>query len=187
MPGASRVTRPVRPKLSCRRCEGIAQASAPSLPIHRGMAGPGLLGHVQVANFCDHLTLYCQAEIYARDGIDLARSTLADWVGQTARLMRPLVDAVGAHVMVTERVHADDTMVPVLDPGRGRTKTGRCGPTCAMTGRSPARPHRRCCIATARIARASIQVSIPGRISRRSAASCKPMATRAMPGCMTGA
>jgi transposase len=125
VPGAFRVTRHMRPKLSCRSCEGIAQAPAPSLPIHRGMAGPGLLAHVLVAKFCDHLPLYRQAEIYARDGIDLDRSTLADWVGQTARLMRPLVDAVGAHVIAAERVHADDTTVPVLDPGRGRTKTGR--------------------------------------------------------------
>ena len=115
----------MRPKLSCRSCEGIAQAPAPSLPIYRGLAGPGLLAHVLVAKYCDHLPLYRQAEIYARDGIDLDRSTLADWVGQTARLMRPLVDAVGTHVMAAARIHADDTTVPVLDPGRGRTKTGR--------------------------------------------------------------
>ncbi len=125
VPGSFRVTRHVRPKLSCRSCEGIAQAPAPSLPIYRGLAGPGLLAHVLVAKYCDHLPLYRQAEIYARDGIDLDRSTLADWVGQTARLMRPLVDAVGTHVMAADRVHADETTVPVLDPGRGRTKTGR--------------------------------------------------------------
>jgi transposase len=125
VPGSFRVTRHVRPKLSCRACETIAQAPAPSLPIYRGLAGPGLLAHVLVAKYCDHQPLYRQAEIYARDGIDLDRSTLADWVGKTARLMRPLVDAVGAHVMAAARVHADDTTVPVLDPGRGRTKTGR--------------------------------------------------------------
>jgi transposase len=125
VPGSFRVTRHVRPKLSCRSCEGIAQAPAPSLPIHRGLAGPGLLAHVLVAKYADHLPLYRQAEIYARAGLDLDRSTLADWVGQTARLMRPLVEAVGAHVMSAERVHADDTPVPVLDPGRGKTKTGR--------------------------------------------------------------
>jgi transposase len=125
VPGLFRVTRHVRPKLSCRSCEGIAQAPAPSLPIYRGLAGPGLLAHVLVAKYCDHLPLYRQAEIYARAGIDLDRSTLADWVGQTARLMRPLIDAVGSHVMMADRVHADDTTVPVLDPGRGRTKTGR--------------------------------------------------------------
>jgi hypothetical protein len=103
----------------------LAQAPPPSLPINRGMAGPGLLAHVLVAKYCDHQPLYRQAEIYARDGIDLDRSTLADWVGQTARLVRPLVEAVGTHVMTADRVHADDTTVPVLDPGRGRTATGR--------------------------------------------------------------
>jgi transposase len=125
VPGSFRVTRHVRPKLSCRGCEAIAQAPAPSLPIRRGLAGPGLLAHVLVAKYADHLPLYRQAEIYARAGVDLDRSTMADWVGQTARLMRPLVDAVGTHVMSAERVHADDTTVPVLDPGRGKTKTGR--------------------------------------------------------------
>jgi len=125
VPGSFRVTRHVRPKLSCRSCEGIAQAPAPSLPIERGLAGAGLLAHVLVAKYADHLPLYRQAEIYARAGIDLDRSTLAGWVGQTARLVRPLVEAIGAHVMAAERVHADDTTVPVLDPGRGKTKTGR--------------------------------------------------------------
>src|ERR1700759_3480491 len=96
VPGSFRVTRHVRPKLSCRACETIAQAPAPSLPIYHGLDGPGLLAHVLVAKYCDHLPLYRQAEIYARDGIDLDRSTLADWVGQTARLMRPLIEAVGA-------------------------------------------------------------------------------------------
>jgi transposase len=104
VPGAFRVTRHVRPKLSCRSCESIAQAPVPSLPIERGLAGPGLLSHVLVAKYCDHLPLYRQAEIYARAGVDLDRSTLADWVGQTAR---PLVEAVGAHVMAADRVHAD--------------------------------------------------------------------------------
>ena len=93
VPGSFRVTRHVRPKLSCRSCESIAQAPAPDLPIHRGLAGAGLLAHVLVAKYCDHLPLHRQAEIYARDGVDLDRSTLADWVGQTAALMRPLVDA----------------------------------------------------------------------------------------------
>jgi len=125
VPGMFRVIRHVRPKLSCRSCESIAQAPAPELPIRRGLAAAGMLAHVLVAKYCDHLPLYRQAEIYARNGVDLDRSTLADWVGQTAALVRPLVEAVGAHVMAAERVHADDTTVPVLEPGRGRTKTGR--------------------------------------------------------------
>jgi len=111
--------------MSCRCCESITQPPVPSLPINRGLAGPGLLAHVLVGKFCDHLPLHRQAEIFARNGIDLDRSTLADWVGQCARLLRPLVDAVGAHVMAAERVHADDTTVAVLSPGNGKTRTGR--------------------------------------------------------------
>lgn len=125
VPGSFRVLRHVRPKLSCRNCESIAQAPAPDLPIRRGLASAGLLAHVLVAKYCDHLPLYRQAEIYARSGVELDRSTLADWVGQSARLLRPLVETIGAHVMAAERLHADDTPVPVLDPGRGKTKTGR--------------------------------------------------------------
>jgi transposase len=125
VPAVFRVIRHVRPKLSCRGCDSIAQAPAPSLPIHRGLATPALLAHVLVAKYADHCPLYRQAEIYARGGVELDRSTLADWVGQTARLMRPLVDAVGTHVMAADRVHADDTTVPVLEPGLGKTSTGR--------------------------------------------------------------
>lgn len=125
VPGSFRVIRHVRPKLSCRSCETITQAPAPSLPVRRGRAGPGLLAHVLVAKYCDHLPLHRQAEIYAREDIDLPRSTLADMVGQSARLMRPLIDALARHVMAGARVHADDTVVPVLEPGLGRTRTAR--------------------------------------------------------------
>lgn len=125
VPGSFRVIRHVRPKLSCRSCETITQAPAPSLQIRRGRAGAGLLAHVLVSKYCDHLPLHRQAEIYARKDIDLSRSTMADMVGQSARLLRPLVDALGRHVMAGERVHADDTVVPVLEPGLGRTRTAR--------------------------------------------------------------
>ena len=114
VPASFRVVRHVRPKFSCRLCETITQAPAPSLLIRRGRAGPGLLAHVLVAKFCDHLPLYRQSEIYAREGVDLERSTLADWVGQSAALLRPLVDALERHVMAGNRLHADDTPVPVL-------------------------------------------------------------------------
>ena len=96
VPGSFRVIRHVRPKLSCRTCETIVQAPAPSLPIRRGRAGAGLLAHVLVAKYCDHLPLHRQAEIYAREDIDLSRSTLADMVGQVAGLVRPLIDALAA-------------------------------------------------------------------------------------------
>ena len=87
------------PKMSCGRCESIVQPPVPSLPIHRGMAGPELLAHVLVAKYADQLPLYRQAEIYARNGLDLDRSTLADRVEQSVRLLRPLVEAIGVHVM----------------------------------------------------------------------------------------
>ncbi|HEX3142227.1 MAG TPA: IS66 family transposase, partial [Rhizobacter sp.] len=125
VPASFRVIRHVRPKFSCRVCESITQAPAPEMPIRRGRATAGLLAHVLVAKFADHLPLYRQSEIYARAGVELERSTLADWVGQSAALLRPLVEALGQHVMAGDRLHADDTPVPVLAPGLGRTKTGR--------------------------------------------------------------
>src|SRR5215471_11339289 len=120
-----KVIRQVRPKLACTRCDKIVQAAAPSRPIERGMAGPGLLAHVLVSKYADHLPLYRQAEIYAREGVELERSTLAEWVGECSRLLQPLVEALRRHVMSAEKLHADDTPVPVLAPGRGKTKTGR--------------------------------------------------------------
>lgn len=125
IPEHFKVVRHVRPKLACGRCSTIVQAPAPARPIERGLAGPGLLAHVAVAKYLDHLPLYRQAEIYARQGIDLDRSTLADWVGGIARLLTPLAELIGRYVVAATKVHADDTPVPVLDPGRGKTKTGR--------------------------------------------------------------
>ncbi len=125
VPASFRVIRHVRPKLACIGCDHIAQAPAPSRPIVRGMAGPGLLAHVLVAKYCDHLPLYRQSVIYAREGVDLDRALLADWVGASSALLDPLVDAVRRHVMAGVKLHADDTPVPVLAPGNGKTKTGR--------------------------------------------------------------
>jgi transposase len=117
--------RHVRPKLNCTKCDAIVEAPAPSRPIERGLAGPGLLAHVLVSKYADHLPLYRQSEIYARAGVDLDRSTLADWVGATSHLLSPLVDAVRKHVLASSKLHADDTPVPVLAPGMGKTKTAR--------------------------------------------------------------
>jgi transposase len=125
IPASFRVIRHVRPKFGCTRCDTLVQAPAPSRPIERGIAGPGLLAHVLVAKYGDHLPLYRQSQIYAREGVELERSTLAEWVGGASRLLRPLVDALCRHVLTGPTVHADDTPVPVLAPGRGKTVTGR--------------------------------------------------------------
>ncbi len=125
VPGYLRVLRPVRQKLSCGRCAKIVQLPAPSRPIERGLPTPALLAHVLQSKFGDHLPLYRQSAIFRRAGVDLDRATLANWVASAADLVGPLVDAIGRHVLKAEKVHADDTPVPVLDPGRGRTKTGR--------------------------------------------------------------
>jgi hypothetical protein len=112
-------------QFSCGRCDTVVEALAPSRPILRSYAGPGLLAHVLVAKYADHSRLRRQSEIYAREGGDLDRSTLAGWVGASAALFAPLVDAVREHVLAATKLHADDTPVPVLAPGNGRTKTGR--------------------------------------------------------------
>jgi transposase len=125
VPEHFKVIRQVRPKLACARCDKIVQAEAVSRPIERGIAGPGLLAHVLVSKYADHLPLYRQAEIYARDGVELDRSTMAEWVGGCSRLLEPLLEALRRHVMSATKLHTDDTPVPVLAPGRGKTKTGR--------------------------------------------------------------
>jgi transposase len=125
VPSRFKVIRHVRPKLSCGACQKIVQPAAPSRPIERGLAGPGLLAHVLVSKYCDHLPLYRQSQIFAREGIELDRSTLADWVGGASALLEPLVNAIGRYVLKTDKIHGDDTPVPVLCPGRGTTKQGR--------------------------------------------------------------
>lgn len=125
VPSSFRVVRHVRPKYSCKGCNTIVQTTAPSRPIPRSYAGPGLLAHVAVAKFCDHLPLYRQSQIYSREGVALERSTLADWVGQICHLLRPLNDALQTYVLDASKVHGDDTPVPVLQPGRKSTKLGR--------------------------------------------------------------
>jgi transposase len=125
IPESFRVIRHVRPKFACGKCETVVQAPSPSRPIARGLAGPGLLAHVLVSKYADHCPLYRQSEIYTRQGVELDRSTLAGWVGATSELLTPLVDAVRRHVLGATKIHADDTPVPVLAPGNGKTKTAR--------------------------------------------------------------
>ena len=120
IPGHFEVVRHVRPAFSCRRCESMVQSPMPSLPIERGQAGPGLLAHILVGKYCDHLPLYRQSGIYAREGIELERTTMATWVGKVTALASPLVEAVAAHVMAAEKLHVDDTPVPVLGAWHGQ-------------------------------------------------------------------
>ena len=125
VPGHLRALRHVRPKLSCAQCAKIVQLPAPSRPIERGLPTPALLAHVLVSKYCDHQPMYRQSAIFSRHGMDLHRATLVGWAMSSARLVQPLVEAVGRYVLQPGKVHTDDTPVPVLDPGRGRTKTGR--------------------------------------------------------------
>jgi transposase len=120
-----KVIKHVRPKYSCSACQKIVQASAPSRPIERSYAAPGLLAHVLVSKYCDHLPYYRQSLIYARDGVELDRSTLADWGGAANALLDPLLGALEDYVMAAHKLHADDTPIPVLAPGTGKTKSGR--------------------------------------------------------------
>jgi transposase len=123
VPRQWKVIQHVREKYSCRSCEQITQPPAPSHPIARGRAGPGLLAHVLFGKYGMHLPLNRQSAAFAREGIELGVSTLADWVGAAAATLMPLVEAIQAHVLAAERIHADDTTVPVLDVGK--TRTGR--------------------------------------------------------------
>jgi transposase len=123
IPRQWKVIQHVREKFSCRACEAIVQPPAPSHPIARGRAGPKLLAHVLFSKYGLHLPLNRQSDVYAREGIDLNVSTLADWVGAAAATLMPLNDVIRRHVFAAERIHADDTTVPVL--ATGKTRTGR--------------------------------------------------------------
>ncbi|MFC3323580.1 IS66 family transposase [Mesorhizobium cantuariense] len=125
IPAQLRVIRTTRPKYACRVCETVVQAPAPERLIAGGMATPALLAQVLTAKYCDHTPLYRQSQIFARCGVDLPRSTLAGWVGGACWWLEALHERLAKSVFASNHLFADDTPVPVLDPGRGRTKTGR--------------------------------------------------------------
>lgn len=125
VPAELRVLRVRRPKYACRSCGTAHQAAAPERAIAKGMATPKLLAQVLTAKYCDHLPLYRQAQIFARHGVPMQRSTLSNWVGGACWWLEPLHERLAENVFASTRLFADDTPVPVLDPGRGRTKTGR--------------------------------------------------------------
>ena len=124
-PVVFKVVRHIRPKFSCRACETIVQAPAPEKAIARGKASFRMISHVIVSKFDHHLPLYRQAEIMATQGVDINRSTLAGWTGQGAALLDPIVARIRDAVLSSSKLHTDDTPVPMLDPGSGKTKTAR--------------------------------------------------------------
>ena len=126
VPAQFRVLVTRRPKYACRACEeGVVQAPAPDRLIEGGLPTEALVAHVLVAKYADHCPLYRQAQIFARQGVDLDRSTLADWVGRAAFLLRPVHERLLEDLKTSTKLFADETTLPVLDPGRGRTKTGQ--------------------------------------------------------------
>jgi transposase len=156
IPRRWKVVQTVREKFTCRACEAITQPPAPFHPIARGRAGPNLLAMVLEAKFGQHLPLNRQSETYAREGIGLGVSTLADWVGTCAATLAPLVALIRDHVMAASRLHGDDTAVPVLARKAGRPPAGS-GPMCGTTAPSPGRRRRRRCSTTRATARRSIR------------------------------
>lgn len=125
IPASFRIVRHVRPRLACRCCDRMAQAPAPSRPIARSFAGPGLLSHVMVSKYLDHQPLYRQCQIYERENVSLSESTMGDWVGGVHELLRPLLDALRRHVFAADKLHTDDTPIKVLAPGTGKTREAR--------------------------------------------------------------
>ena len=123
VPASWYVIQHVREKFSCRSCEAITQPPAPSHPIARGRAGPVLLAEIAFGKFCLHLPLHRQSRAFAREGVEIDVSTMADWVGAVSVALKPMVEIIEAHVLAGERLHVDDTPVPVL--AKGKTTTGR--------------------------------------------------------------
>ena len=125
VPATLRVIRIRRPKYACRQCETVAQILAPQRIITGGYATPALIAHVLISKYCDHLPLYRQSQMFARQGVEIERSTLAGWVGGACWWLDALHDRLGKNILASNHLYADDTPLPVLDPGRRRTKTGR--------------------------------------------------------------
>jgi transposase len=125
IPARLKVIRHVRPRYACRACEVVLQAPAPDLPIDKGRPGPGLLAHVLVSKYLDGLPLYRLSAILAREGVEIERQTLADWVGRGAWWLSRLAEAIGAYALRHGIIWTDDTPIAVLAPGRGRTRQGR--------------------------------------------------------------
>lgn len=135
--------------------ETIIQAPAPDLPVEKGRPGPALIASVVTGKYIDGLPLYRQAGIIARDGVEIDRATLCDWVGHAAWWLAPVAEAIAAHVMAAPVIHTDDTPIGVLSPGRGKTKTGRFWTYVVDERSGLERGRQRPSTATARTARAN--------------------------------
>ncbi|GLV28227.1 hypothetical protein TomTYG75_07730 [Sphingobium sp. TomTYG75] len=172
-----RVVRTIRPKYSCRSCEKIVQAPAPVKAIARGKATFGTLAHVVVSKFDHHLPLYRQAEIMAAQGIEIDRSTLAGWVGQASVLLDPIISRIREVGLTAAKIHTDDTPVPMLDPGRGKTATGRLWAYAVDDRSSGATTQRR---SSGMSSPPTAPARIPSGSWPASAAICRPMVMPAM-------
>ena len=164
---------------ACTQCDAIVQAPAPSRPIERGIAGPGLLARVLISKYAEHTPLYRQSEMYGRQGVELSRSLLSGWVDACCRLLSPLEEALQDYVLTDGKLHADETPVPVLLPGNKKTKTGGYGPTFVTTVTPGQRWRRRCGSLTARTEKASIRRPI----LRGSVVYCRRMHTPGSTSC----
>lgn len=136
VPASFKVIRHIRPRCACINCEQIVQAYPPSKAIDKGKPGAGLLAHILIQKYCNHLPLYRQSQIYEREGVEISRTTMASWAGQCARLLEPIAKAIQQCIFSSKQIHGDDTPVRVLAPGIGKTKTGRI-----WTYVSDGRPH----------------------------------------------
>ena len=125
IPSQLKVIRYIRPIYACRACEMVSQAPAPDLPILKGRPGPNLITHIAIAKYYDGMPLYRQSKVFGREGVEIERMVMADWMGHFAWWISPLVEMIGAYVMSAPAIHADDTPIKVLSPGKGRTATGR--------------------------------------------------------------
>jgi len=125
VPASFKVTRHIRPRCAFTNCEKIVQAFAPSEAIEKGKAGSGLLAHIMVQKYCNHLPMYRQSQIYAREGIEIPRNTMTGWAAQCSKLLDPLIDALKQSVFASEYLHGDDTTIKVLGRKVGETKIGR--------------------------------------------------------------
>ncbi|STI33041.1 transposase [Escherichia coli] len=176
---ALKVIRTERVKKACTKCDCIVEAPAPSRPIERGIAGPGLLARVLTGKYCEHLPLYRQSEIFARQGVELSRALLSNWVDACCQLMTPLNDALYSYVMNTRKVHTDDTPVKVLAPGRKKAKQDISGRMSGMTEMPVRQNLRRSGSPTHR----TIRVNIRSNTFVPSGVSCRQMRSQVTIGC----